>query len=71
MKLHVWLLLVLLSVPQAEHGETLASSADHTDGLLMLHSPSQKHTGPINMALRRASLEGFVGEGRQDLAGPS
>ena len=36
MKLHVWLLLVLLSVPQAGHGETLASSADHIDGLLTL-----------------------------------
>ena len=70
MKLHVWLLLVLLSVPQAGHGETLASSADHIDGLLILHSRSLSRQYPrIVLDLPQTVL--FAGDSIMEELGPA
>ena len=70
MKLHVWLLLVLLSVPQAGHGETLASSADHIDGLLILHSRSLSRQYP-RLVLDLPQTVLFAGDSIMEELGPA
>ncbi len=70
MKLHVWLLLVLLSVPQAGHGETPASSADHIDGLLILHSRSISRQYP-RLVLDLPQTVLFAGDSIMEELGPA
>ena len=70
MKLHVWLLLVLLAVPQAGHGETLASPDEHIEGLLILHSRTLSRQYP-RLVLDLPQTVLFAGDSIMEELGPA
>ena len=70
MKLHVWLLLVLLAIPQAGHGETLASPDEHIEGLLILHSRTLSRQYP-RLVLDLPQTVLFAGDSIMEELGPA
>lgn len=70
MKLRVWLLLVLLAVPQAGHAETLATPDEHIEGLLILHSRTLSRQYP-RLVLDLPQTVLFAGDSIMEELGPA
>ena len=70
MKLHVCLLLVMLAVPQAVSGETLASPAGDIEGLLILHSRTLSRQYP-RLVLDMPQTVLFAGDSIMEELGPA
>ena len=70
MKLQVWLLLVLLALPQAARGDTLASTDDGIEGLLILHSRTLSRQYP-RLVLDMPQTVLFAGDSIMEELGPA
>ena len=69
MKLQVWLLLVLLALPLAARGQTLASPDEGIEGLLILHSRTLSRQYP-RLVLDMPQTVLFAGDSIMEELGP-